>query len=150
MSGMACTNQVKEEEDATELKFGPDFDVAQALSMNEVMLIQESKVGDDRETYGEETSTTQTRVFEKTMAYAKRFANCTTQQQAHNMREACVNAGLHDFEVAMFVNIVPQNYDEAKTLVPSLMAAGEDGKMRFDEHHIENLISELNNIRQFD
>ena len=105
MSGMACTNQVKEEEDATELKFGPDFDVAQALSMNEVMLIQESKVGDDRETYGEETSTTQTRVFEKTMAYAKRFANCTTQQQAHNMREACVNAGLHDFEVAMFVNI---------------------------------------------
>ena len=36
MSGMACTNQVKEEEDATELKFGPDFDVAQALSMNEV------------------------------------------------------------------------------------------------------------------
>ena len=114
------------------------------------MLIQESKVGDDRETYGEETSTTQTRVFEKTMAYAKRFANCTTQQQAHNMREACVHAGLHDFEVAMFVNIVPQNYDEAKTLVPSLMAAGEDGKMRFDEHHIENLISELNNIRQFD
>ena len=46
--------------------------------------------------------------------------------------------------------IVPQNYDEAKTLVPSLMAAGEDGKMRFDEHHIETLISELNNIRQFD
>ena len=43
------------------------------------------------------------------------------------MREACVNAGLHEVEVAMFVNIVPQNYDEAKTLVPSLMAAGEDG-----------------------
>ena len=84
MSGMACTNQVKEEEDATELKFGPDFDVAQALSMNEVMLIQESKVGDDRETYGEETSTFAD-ACSRSDGVRMRFANCTTQQQAHNI-----------------------------------------------------------------
>lgn len=60
MSGLACTKKVTEEEDATELRLGPDFNEAQCLSMAEVRLIQQSKIEDDHET-GVETSTTQTR-----------------------------------------------------------------------------------------
>ena len=48
MSGLACTNQSKEEEDATELKLGEDFNTAAALSMNEVMLVCQSKQGGGR------------------------------------------------------------------------------------------------------
>jgi DNA-directed RNA polymerase II subunit RPB4 len=60
MSGLACTRKVTEDEDATELRLGPDFNDASCLSMAEVRLIQQSKVDDDAES-GVETSTTQTR-----------------------------------------------------------------------------------------
>jgi hypothetical protein len=60
MSGLACTRKVTEDEDATELRLGPDFNEAACLSMAEVRLIQQSKIDDDTEA-GVDTSTTQTR-----------------------------------------------------------------------------------------
>ena len=149
MSGMACTNQSKEEEDATELKLGEDFSSAAALSMNEVMLVCQSKVEDDAEAGGE-TSTATTGVFEKALAYCKRYANCSNQQQAAAMRDLCESAGLADFETAALANIMPQNADEARTLVPSLAARGEDGNERFSEEQIEALLNEMNNVRAFE
>ena len=149
MSGLACTHQSKEEEDATELKLGEDFNNAAALSMNEVMLVCQSKVDDDAEAGGE-TSTTTIRVFEKTLAYCKRYANCTNQQQAQAMRELCTNVGLADFETAALANVLPQNAEEARTLVPSLAARGEDGDDRFSEDQIESLLTEMNNVRNFE
>ena len=60
MSGMACVKKETQDEDATELRLGDDFNEASCLSMAEVRLIQQSKIDDDQET-GVETSTTQTR-----------------------------------------------------------------------------------------
>jgi len=45
---------------------------------------------------------------------------------------------------------MPQNADEARTLVPSLSARGEDGNERFSEEQIEALLNELNNVRAFE
>ena len=60
MSGLACTKKNVEEEDAAELRLGPDFSDAHCLSMAEVKLICDSKLEDDKDK-GEQTNTTQTR-----------------------------------------------------------------------------------------
>jgi|TARA_B100001540_G_scaffold43153_1_gene38310 DNA-directed RNA polymerase II subunit RPB4 len=150
MSGLECTNKTTEDEDATELRLGTDFQGAQALTMNEVMLISESKKDDDQEQFGVETITTQTRVFEKTLAYTKRFGGATSSQQATVYRDLCTNANLHAFETATVINTMPQNYDEATTLVPSLLAKGPDGHPRFTKEQIEALLEDLNNVRAFE
>jgi hypothetical protein len=62
----------------------------------------------------------------------------------------CESAGLADFETAALANIMPQNADEARTLVPSLAARGEDGNERFSEEQIEALLNEMNNVRAFE
>lgn len=83
MSGLACTKKVTEDEDATELRLGPDFNEAQCLSMAEVRLIQQSKIDDDQET-GLETSTTQTRC-----AHTAESARGGEREGASKIAERC-------------------------------------------------------------
>ena len=59
MSAAACVGRKSavDEEDASELRLGPDFNEANCLSLAEVKIVIESKREDDREK-AEETSTT--------------------------------------------------------------------------------------------
>mmetsp|Transcript_31916 Transcript_31916/g.78962 ORF Transcript_31916/g.78962 Transcript_31916/m.78962 type:complete len:149 (+) Transcript_31916:223-669(+) len=148
MSGLACTRKKEEEEDATQLKLGPDFNDKSCLSMAEVRLICQSKVDDDEET-GTETNTTQTRTFEKTLAYVRRFGGDTNAQAAGTLRELCQARGLQDFETAAITNLAPQNFEEAKTLVPS-MEAEHEGAARFGDADIQALLDEMSNVRKFE
>ena len=97
MSAAACVGRKSavDEEDASELRLGPDFNEANCLSLAEVKIVIESKRDDDREK-AEETSTTRTRVFEKTLAYVQRFSGNITDVATSAIRNLHVDAGLHD------------------------------------------------------
>ena len=90
MSGPAgCYQKAVEEDDVTALKFG---DLGQGekflgcLSMDEVRIIQESKINDD-ENDGVETTTTQTRTFQKTLEFTRRFSTVKTPEQTSMLRD---------------------------------------------------------------
>mgnify|MGYP003336044800 FL=1 len=93
MAGPAgCYQKAVEEDDVTALKFG-DLDRGDkfngCLSMDEVRIIQESKINDD-ENDGVETSTTQTRTFQKTLEYTRRFSTVRTPEQTQKIGRAHV------------------------------------------------------------
>ena len=52
----------------------------------------------------------------------KRFGGLTNEGATQTIRELCTQAGLADFETAAVTNLQPQNFEEAKTLVPSIEA----------------------------
>jgi len=147
MSEAACIvrKSAVDEEDASELRLGPDFDEAHCLSLAEVKIVIESKRDDDRE-QAQETSTTSTRVFEKTLAYVQRFSGNTTGPAASAIRNLHVDAGLHDFEGAVISNLTPQDWDEAKTLIPSL----EQDDRGLTEEKIQMMLDEMANVRKFE
>ena len=147
MSAAACVGRKSavDEEDASELRLGPDFNAANCLSLAEVKIVIESKRDDDREK-AEETSTTRTRVFEKTLAYVQRFSGNITDVATSAIRNLHVDAGLHDFEGAVISNLTPQDWDEAKTLIPSL----EQEDRELTEEKIQTMLDEMANVRKFE
>jgi len=147
MSAASCVGRksAAEDEDASELRLGNDFSEAHCLSLAEVKIVLNSKLEDDAEN-GEETSSTKTRVFEKTKSYAERFTGSTSAAAARTIRQLLMDAGLHDFENAVISNLKPVDWDEAKTLVPSL--EGEDRELT--EETIQAMLDEMANVRKFE
>ena len=106
MSGPAgCYQKAVEEDDVTALKFG---DLGQGekflgcLSMDEVRIIQESKINDD-ENDGVETTTTQTRTFQKTLEFTRRFSTVKTPEQTSMLRDLLMGehaVQMHEYECA--------------------------------------------------
>ena len=157
MSGPAgCYQKAVEEDDVTALKFG---DLGQGekflgcLSMDEVRIIQESKINDD-ENDGVETTTTQTRTFQKTLEFTRRFSTVKTPGQTSMLRDLLMGehaVQMHEYECAAFSNLQPQDAHEAKTLIPSLGAkAAESGADRFSEPELASMVDQSANIRKFD
>ena len=147
MSAADCVGRKSavEEEDAAELRLGSDFKDANCLTAAEVKLVCQSKIDDDAE-QGEEAPTTKTRVFEKTMAYVRRFSGRTSSTAAAHIRDLLQQSGLHDFEAAVVSNLAPVDWDEAKTLVPSL----ESEERGLTEEGVTAMLDEMANVRKFE
>ena len=150
MSGLACTKKVVEDEDAQELRLGEDFTDAHCLSMDEVNLICAAKLGDDLDKIGEPTSTTQTKVFEMTNAYVRRFAKEAASRQTEAFRNLYAQAGLTDFEGAIMVNLNFGDYEEAIAHLPSLARKGDDGILIHSEEKVSKLIDDMADVRRFE
>ena len=146
MSGLACLKKSQtEDEDAQELKLGPDFSDAQCLSISEVRLVMEAMIY-DHNNRNEDASSTNTQVFEKTLKYVQRFGGNVSQEAVQLIRDMLTKQnGLHTFEAAVVLNLRPVDYDEAKTLVPSLEAEG-----RASEEQIQRMLDEMANVRRFE
>ena len=146
MSGLACLKKSQtEDEDAQELKLGPDFSDAQCLSISEVRLVMEAMIY-DYNNRNEDASSTNTQVFEKTLKYVQRFGGNVSQEAVQLIRDMLTKQnGLHTFEAAVVSNLRPVDYDEAKTSVPSLEAEG-----RASEEQIQRMLDEMANVRRFE
>jgi DNA-directed RNA polymerase II subunit RPB4 len=118
-----------------------------------VRIIQESKINDD-ENDGVETTTTQTRTFQKTLEFTRRFSTVKTPEQTSMLRDLLMGehaVQMHEYECAAFSNLQPQDAHEAKTLIPSLGAkAAESGADRFSEPELASMVDQSANIRKFD
>eukprot|EP00011_Vannellida_sp_DIVA3-517-6-12_P014954 CAMPEP_0114610416 /NCGR_PEP_ID=MMETSP0168-20121206/3590_1 /TAXON_ID=95228 ORGANISM="Vannella sp., Strain DIVA3 517/6/12" /NCGR_SAMPLE_ID=MMETSP0168 /ASSEMBLY_ACC=CAM_ASM_000044 /LENGTH=122 /DNA_ID=CAMNT_0001821359 /DNA_START=13 /DNA_END=378 /DNA_ORIENTATION=+ len=120
------------EEDASTLEFGVDFENTKCLSNSEVALILDiSKQEDD---------VGMTPMYDQTLKYVQRFNKFKSKAMLQEVRNKLESRNLHAFEVACLANLVPDDLEEAKELIPSLST-------RLDDDEIDAILKELHQIQ---
>jgi len=112
-----ATKVVVEEEDASELKLGYEFQEARCLMISEVAVVLDAYLTRRKEEAPDEQPNT---VFEKCLEYCKRFNRFENPEAVQSVRELLQNKDLYEFEVGVIGNLVPENAAEAKALCPTL------------------------------
>eukprot|EP01117_Protostelium_nocturnum_P013859 TRINITY_DN5215_c0_g1_i2.p1 TRINITY_DN5215_c0_g1~~TRINITY_DN5215_c0_g1_i2.p1 ORF type:complete len:145 (-),score=64.25 TRINITY_DN5215_c0_g1_i2:241-642(-) len=106
---------IEEEEDASLLKFGADFANARCLLNSEVAILMENSRMNQEDSESEPSV-----VFTKTLNHVKRFSKYKNKTAVKEIRALLTKKGLEEYEVASLSNLCPDNFEEAKTLIPSL------------------------------
>jgi DNA-directed RNA polymerase II subunit RPB4 len=128
-----------EEEDASALRFGKEFESAEALINSEVfMLLEHRKSQNDSTDEEQELSD----VFVKTLTYTQRFSRYKNRETIQAVRALLSRKQLHKFEQAALANLCPENADEAKSLIPSLEG-------RLDDSDLQELLEDLQTHKSF-
>ena len=126
-----------QEEDADELVFPKEFKDAETLPIAEVfMLLDHRKTQNDEAEEKQELS----EVFIKTLEYTRRFSKFKNRDMIASVREMLQQKKFAKFELSALANLVPENAEEGKSLIPSL--AG-----RFEDEDLEQIISDLQTKR---
>ncbi|KAI0031440.1 HRDC-like protein [Vararia minispora EC-137] len=132
MAARSRHRQLVEEEDASALKLGPEFNNAGCLLISEVKYLLENR----------DKPAPDTAVYNKTLDYVKTFAKFNTTEAAAAVREILRREDqLTQFETAQIANLCPADAEEARSIVPSLVKVGEDS--------LQNLLSEIQTMRKF-
>eukprot|EP00744_Colponema_vietnamica_P002239 GILI01003562.1.p1 GENE.GILI01003562.1~~GILI01003562.1.p1 ORF type:complete len:136 (-),score=19.78 GILI01003562.1:442-849(-) len=119
-----------EDEDASELKLGPDFTDAKCLLISEVAVILEHRAARNMDDSGMNA------VIDKTHTYVKRFNKFRSKEVTAQVRGLFENYGLTEFEVAALCNLNPVTPDEAKSLIPTL-------SRKLDNDQLDALLANL-------
>ncbi|KAI0319396.1 HRDC-like protein [Amylostereum chailletii] len=124
--------QQVEEEDASALKLGPEFNNAGCLLISEVKLLLENRDKDPPDTA----------VYNKTLEYVKNFTKFNTTDSAAAVRETLRREPeLTLFETAQIANLCPVDAEEAKSIIPSLVKIEDDA--------LQPLLDEIQTMRKF-
>lgn len=138
---------MQEELDASKLAFGEEFARAKCLMNAEVALILEKKVESLQENSLDPLQQLSP-VLEKSLLYVKQFRQYENPESVRQVREVLAGQHkLHEFEVCSIANLAPDSVDEVKSLIPSL--AMEDRDPPIDDEEIEQMLSELQTIRNY-
>jgi len=131
-------NEVQEE-DTGELTFPKEFDNAETLLISEVfMLLDHRKTQNDEAEEEQELS----EVFMKTLEYTRRFSKFKNRDMIASVRQLLQQSKFHKFELAALANLVPENAEEGKSLIPSLEG-------RFEDEDLQQILSDLQTKRSF-
>ncbi|PAV20157.1 RNA polymerase II [Pyrrhoderma noxium] len=122
----------EQDEDASVLKLGPEFNNAGCLLISEVRYLLENRDKDAPDTI----------VYNKTLEYVKQFAKFTTTDSASAVRETLRREpALTQFETAQIANLCPVDSEEAKSIIPSLQ--------KIDDDRLQALLDEIQTMRKF-
>ncbi|KAI8838435.1 HRDC-like protein [Chytriomyces cf. hyalinus JEL632] len=127
-----------DEEDASELKFGREFQDAQALLISEVKVLLEA-TDESREIDGASTD-----IKRKTVEYCARFSRFSDKHTIKEIRQLFPTGEFHQFETAQLANLGCETVEEAKILIPSLNKRAD-----IDESHLQDLLDQMSNLRKF-
>lgn len=140
---------VQEEEDASELKLGQEFERAQCLMNAEVAQILEAKLEHlKKENPSEDPLSQVTPVFAKSLEYVQRFRSYKNQEAVNEVRKVLKEAKLHEFEMCVVGNLCPETAEEMQAMVPSL--TNPDRENPLSDEAIEALHGRLQTIRKFE
>ncbi|KAJ7066337.1 HRDC-like protein [Mycena amicta] len=121
-----------EEEDASALKLGTEFNNAGCLLISEVRYLLENRDKDAPDT----------KVYNKTLEYVKTFAKFNTTDSASAVRETLRREqALTQFETAQIANLCPATADEANSVVPSLV--------KIDDDRLDALLRDIQTMRKY-
>ncbi|KAK7008252.1 HRDC-like protein [Favolaschia claudopus] len=121
-----------EEEDASALKLGPEFNNAGCLLISEVKYLLENRDKDAPDT----------KVYNKTLEYVKTFTKFNTTDSASAVRDTLRREpALTQFETAQIANLCPATADEAKSVIPSLV--------KIDDDRLEALLRDIQTMRKY-
>lgn len=144
-----AAKSVQDEEDASELKLGQEFEGAQCLMNAEVAQILEAKLEHlKKENPNDDPLSQVTSVFAKSLEYVQRFKQYSNQEAVNEVRKVLKEAKLHEFEVCVIGNLCPETAEEMKAVVPSL--ADPNRAAPLDDESMEALLQRLATIRKFE
>ncbi|KAI8074242.1 HRDC-like protein [Gilbertella persicaria] len=104
-----------EQEDASILKLGDEFENAQCLYISEVRIILEAQ--QDSKDNGTDNRAT-TSVMSKTLDYVRAFSRFSNIESVREVRQVLGKENLSQFEVAQIANLCCEDAEEAKALIP--------------------------------
>ncbi|KAI0704139.1 RNA polymerase II [Earliella scabrosa] len=123
-----------EEEDASSLRLGSEFNNAGCLLISEVRYLLEHRPS--------EKAAPDTAVYNKTLDYVKTFAKFDKPEAAAAIRETLRReSALTQFEIAQIANLCPVTAEEAKSIIPSLV--------KIDDDKLQPLLDEIQTMRKF-
>ncbi|ORX64406.1 hypothetical protein K493DRAFT_9798, partial [Basidiobolus meristosporus CBS 931.73] len=80
--------------------------------------------------------------FKKPVNYVQQFSRFTNRDTVREVRQLLSKQQLEQFEMAQIANLVCEDSDEAKALVPSLTA-------RKDDDGLQALLNEMLTLKKF-
>ncbi|SCV74969.1 BQ2448_7998 [Microbotryum intermedium] len=108
-----------EDEDAAQLKFGPEFSGA---TQEACLMTSEVKFLLEQHDQGSSNP-----IYKKTLQYVNDFSRFKEYDTTSQVRLIYGGVeGLNPFEIVQLANLVPSSYEEAKALIPSLSSKNED------------------------
>ncbi|KAK4509174.1 uncharacterized protein ATC70_007524 [Mucor velutinosus] len=128
-----------DQEDASNLKLGEEFDGAQCLYISEVRIILEAQ--EDSKENGTDTRP-RTNVMAKTLDYVRAFSRFSNIESVREVRQVLAKENLAQFEVAQIANLCCEDAEEAKALIPSL-----ENKVEVPE--LQEMLSQMLTIKKF-
>ncbi|KAJ7210507.1 HRDC-like protein [Mycena pura] len=121
-----------EDEDASALKLGTEFNNAGCLLISEVKYLLENRDKDAPDT----------KVYNKTLEYVKTFTKFSTTDSASAVRDTLRREpALTQFETAQIANLCPATAEEAKSVIPSLV--------KIDDDRLEALLADIQTMRKY-
>ncbi|KAG6910011.1 hypothetical protein DXG01_013733 [Tephrocybe rancida] len=131
-----------EEEDASALKLGPEFNNAGCLLISEVKYLLENRDKDAPDTVYVYVYAVFARGGRVLMEYVKTFTKFNTTDSASAVRETLRREpALTQFETAQIANLCPADAEEAKSVIPSLV--------KIDDDRLQALLEEIQTMRKF-
>ncbi|KAJ3129127.1 DNA-directed RNA polymerase II subunit rpb4 [Nowakowskiella sp. JEL0407] len=132
------SRHVVEDTDASELKFGEEFQNIQCLLVSEVyVLLQVAKEKKVVEHGGDTTS----EIMQKTIDYCSAFGKFTNKNAVKELRQLFPEGEFSQFEMAQLANLCCETAEEAKALIPSLAHKDDDD--------LQLLLTQMSNLRKF-
>lgn len=134
----------QQDEDATQLRLGPEFQNEHCLLHSEVKILLE-KLKENTEAGLINEKHNLGTVFLRSLRHSQEISKFNTAESVKECRRilmAANSGNLEQFEIAQIANLMPESAEEAKTLIPSLMN-------RIEDDDLQLLLNELQNLKRF-
>ncbi|KAF9284302.1 HRDC-like protein [Linnemannia elongata] len=135
MSGTRPHKGVIEDEDASTLKLGADFQDAHCLFVSEVKILLDAS---------QRPNTSE--VYQKSLNYVTQFNRFTNPDVVREVRagmnEEPIHSLLTGFELAQLANLCCEEAEEAKALIPSLAN-------KIDDETLQNFLNQTLDLKKF-
>ncbi|ORY99899.1 HRDC-like protein [Syncephalastrum racemosum] len=129
----------QDHEDATTLNLGEEFQNTQCLFISEVRILLEAQ--EDSKLEGTEKRPT-TNITSKALDYVRTFTRFTNRDSVREVRQLLGKKDMSQFEAAQLANLVCEDAEEAKALVPSLTN-------KISDERVQELLAEMLTIKKF-
>ncbi|KAI9505319.1 RNA polymerase B [Coemansia spiralis] len=122
--------------DAAKLELGEEFQDAECLLISEVKVLLEAQY-DGRKDDKEISS-----VFMKTLEYVQKFSRYTNRDTIKEVRALLKPTNLEPFECAQLGNLCCSEYEEAKSLIPSI---GD----KISDEDLDSLLKQMDSLKKY-
>ncbi|KAL2915962.1 RNA polymerase B [Polyrhizophydium stewartii] len=115
MSAIRKRRQAQEEEDANQVKLGPDFQTVDCLLISEVKVLLDIARDRKRRESGEGSISD---IMQKTFDYCQQSTRFSNKQVVKEIRALFPKDQFHEFEMVQLANLCCETAEEAKALIP--------------------------------
>ncbi|EPX74292.1 DNA-directed RNA polymerase II complex subunit Rpb4 [Schizosaccharomyces octosporus yFS286] len=127
------------EEDATQLKLGPEFENEDMLTVSEAKILIDTVMA--QRTREANAEIPMTDVMKKTLSYFNVFGRFKTAESTYACERILGNR-FHKYERAQLGTLCCEDAEEARTLIPSL-------SNKIDDESLQGILDELSTLRKF-